>query len=88
MFIGSFTGCPSLSLRSSTQLGVFVHLTRAKRDKKMLDEDPMFYCVGESLSTKSYFYRVGHAFLRFCVHLLGVRTGHNSATNLQKPPSL
>lgn len=24
----------------------------------MLDQDPMFYCVGESLSTKSYFCRV------------------------------
>jgi hypothetical protein len=53
-----FTDSPSLTLRSSTQLGMFVHLSRARRDKKKLDEDSMFYCVGETLSTKSYFHRV------------------------------
>ncbi|PPQ69068.1 hypothetical protein CVT25_004244 [Psilocybe cyanescens] len=48
---------PSLTLRSASGQGMFIHLSRSKRDKKKLDLDPEFYSIGESLSTKSYIYR-------------------------------
>ncbi|KAF8912862.1 muts domain V-domain-containing protein [Gymnopilus junonius] len=48
---------PSLTLRSSPGQGMFIHLARAKRDKKKLDNDPIFYSIGESITTKSYIYR-------------------------------
>ncbi|KAF9480038.1 hypothetical protein BDN70DRAFT_878068 [Pholiota conissans] len=50
-------GSPSLSLRSSPGQGFFVHLARAKRDKRKIDLDADFYSIGETLNTKSYFYR-------------------------------
>lgn len=36
---------------------MFVHLAKAKRDKKELDLDPDFHDLMESGSTKDYFYR-------------------------------
>jgi len=39
---------------------MFIHLARAKRDKIKVDEDSMFHSIGESLSTKTYFYRVSY----------------------------
>ncbi|KJA26143.1 hypothetical protein HYPSUDRAFT_1067724 [Hypholoma sublateritium FD-334 SS-4] len=48
---------PSLTLRSSPGNGFFIHLSRAKRDKSRIDDDPEFYGIGETLSTKSYFHR-------------------------------
>jgi hypothetical protein len=36
---------------------MFVHLAKAKRDKKGLDLDPDFHGFMETGSTKSYFYR-------------------------------
>lgn len=55
-----FSDAPSLTLRSASGQGMFIHLSRSKRDKKKLDLDPEFYSIGESLSTKSYIYRVIH----------------------------
>ncbi|KAF9535820.1 MutS2 protein [Crepidotus variabilis] len=50
-------GAASLTLRSASSQGMFIHLSRAKRDRKTIDEDPNFSSIGESLTTKSYFYR-------------------------------
>lgn len=57
-----FVDAQSLTLRSAPGQGMFIHLARAKRDKKQLDLDPNFYTIGESLSTKSYIYRVSISF--------------------------
>ena len=47
---------------------MFVHLAKAKRDKKGLDLDPAFQGLMETGSTKSYFYRVSVFFFQvFCV---------------------
>ncbi|KAF5312677.1 hypothetical protein D9619_003049 [Psilocybe cf. subviscida] len=49
----------SLTLRSSPGQGFFVHLSRSKRDKSNLErENSDFHSIGESASTKSYFYKV------------------------------
>ena len=48
---------PSLTIRSSPGQAMFVHLAKAKRDKKGLDLDPDFHDLMESGSTKDYFYR-------------------------------
>lgn len=48
---------PSLTLRSSPALGMHVHLSKAKRDKKQLDATPTFISISESGTTKSYFYK-------------------------------
>ncbi|KDR85195.1 hypothetical protein GALMADRAFT_149686 [Galerina marginata CBS 339.88] len=57
LFLRSEFGAPSLTLRSAPGLGMFLHVARAKRDKKKLDLDPGFYSIGESLTTKSYIYK-------------------------------
>ena len=41
---------------------MFVHLAKAKRDKKGLDLDPDFHDLMESGSTKDYFYRASDLF--------------------------
>ncbi|KAF8807596.1 hypothetical protein BYT27DRAFT_7223410 [Phlegmacium glaucopus] len=48
---------PSLTLRSSPGQGMFVHLAKARRDKKGLDLDPVFHSLMETGTTKSYFHR-------------------------------
>lgn len=52
------TEAPSLSLRSAPNQGYCVHVSRAKRDKALLDQNPDFVTTGETLSTKTYVYRV------------------------------
>ncbi|KAF8973763.1 muts domain V-domain-containing protein [Flammula alnicola] len=47
----------SLTLRSSPGQGMFIHLSRARRDKRKLDLESEFYDIGQTLNTKSYFYR-------------------------------
>ncbi|KAJ7275302.1 muts domain V-domain-containing protein [Mycena haematopus] len=47
----------SLTLRSSPSHGNHVHLLRAKRDRKRIDENPEFIGIAESGTTKSYFYQ-------------------------------
>ena len=37
---------------------MFIHLAKAKRDKKGLDADPAFHSLMETGTTKSYFHRV------------------------------
>lgn len=44
---------------------MFVHLAKAKRDKKGLDLDPNFHDLRESGSTKDYFYRASDTFFPF-----------------------
>ncbi|KAJ3510725.1 hypothetical protein NLJ89_g4516 [Agrocybe chaxingu] len=48
---------PSLTLRSSPGQGPFIHVARARRDKRKLDHDIDFYSIGETMTTKSYFHR-------------------------------
>ncbi|TFK30637.1 hypothetical protein FA15DRAFT_690314 [Coprinopsis marcescibilis] len=48
---------PSLTLRSSSQQGMHVHLGRARRDQVKLNEDPAFVKLSESTSTSSYIYQ-------------------------------
>ncbi|KAF7339689.1 DNA mismatch repair protein [Mycena sanguinolenta] len=48
---------PSLTLRSSPSHGNHVHLQKAKRDRKRIDENPEFIGIAESGTTKSYFYQ-------------------------------
>ncbi|KAF8167902.1 muts domain V-domain-containing protein [Crassisporium funariophilum] len=48
---------PSLTLRSSPGLGFYLHLARAKRDRKAMDLDPVFHGISETATTKTYFYK-------------------------------
>jgi hypothetical protein len=48
---------------------MFVHLAKAKRDKKRLDLDPDFHDIMESASTKDYIYRASDNFFSL-YHLL------------------
>ncbi|EAU92915.2 MutS2 protein [Coprinopsis cinerea okayama7 len=48
---------PSLTLRSSAQQGMHVHLSRAKRDQGKLNDDPAFVKLAETASTKCYLYQ-------------------------------
>ena len=47
---------------------MFVHLAKAKRDKKGLDLDPAFHGLIETGSTKSYFHRA--SFFISILHVL------------------
>ena len=66
---------------------MFVHLAKAKRDKKGLDLDPDFHDLMESGSTKDYFYRASDFifhrsifYLTFFLFSLGL----NLETNLPR----
>ncbi|EGO22055.1 hypothetical protein SERLADRAFT_362514 [Serpula lacrymans var. lacrymans S7.9] len=50
-------GAPSLTLRSSPNYGMHVHIARVKRDRAKLKESPAFVCITETGSTCSYFYQ-------------------------------
>jgi hypothetical protein len=62
---------PSLTLRSSPGQGMFVHLAKARRDKKGLDFDPAFHSLMETGTTKGYFHRAsGFVIVLFLSHFL------------------
>ena len=63
---------------------MFVHLAKAKRDKKGLDLDPDFHDLMESGSTKDYFYRASF-FSPLFYHLTSFFSlGLNLETNLRR----
>ncbi|KIY72763.1 hypothetical protein CYLTODRAFT_6570 [Cylindrobasidium torrendii FP15055 ss-10] len=47
---------PSLTMRSSPGLGLHVHLAKAKRDSRRLDDDAAFVSIQTSNTTVSYLY--------------------------------
>ncbi|KAF7306692.1 DNA mismatch repair protein [Mycena indigotica] len=47
---------PSLTLRSSPAHGMHVHLLKAKRDSKQINQDPAFVNIAASGTTKCYFH--------------------------------
>ncbi|KAJ7042505.1 muts domain V-domain-containing protein [Mycena alexandri] len=47
----------SLTLRSSPAHGMHVHLLKAKRDQKKINQNPEFVSIAESGTTKCYFYQ-------------------------------
>jgi DNA mismatch repair ATPase MutS len=51
------TGAPSLTLRTSGQQGMHVHLSRARRDQARLNEADAFVKLAESASTKTYVFQ-------------------------------
>ncbi|KAK0198643.1 muts domain V-domain-containing protein [Armillaria mellea] len=48
---------PSLGLRSSPGFGMHVHLARAKRDHRRINEDPNFVAINTTTTTRSYVYQ-------------------------------
>ncbi|KAJ7786042.1 muts domain V-domain-containing protein [Mycena metata] len=47
----------SLTLRSSPAHGMHVHLLKAKRDQRKINQNPEFVSIAESGTTKCYFYQ-------------------------------
>jgi len=69
---------------------MFVHLAKAKRDKKRLDLDLAFHSLMETGTTKSYFHRAsGFDIVLFLVSLLFLffSLGLNLETNLRRHQS-
>ncbi|KAF9650663.1 hypothetical protein BDM02DRAFT_3154693 [Thelephora ganbajun] len=54
--LGNKYGVSSLTLRSSASQGMFVHISRAKRDGPILAECPEFFHLTQTGSTRTYFH--------------------------------
>src|ERR1700721_1797705 len=72
---------PSLTLRSTPEHGMHVHVQRSKRGQSKIDASPIFIRISESGSTRCYFYKASVIRVQADHHRLNLvsRNGPHSA---------